>query len=95
VRKALLHPRIAKKYDVSSEEAEAFATRLSEEGIPFPDPIDPPRVVPDDPNDDYLVAVALGANAEALVTRDRHFEKVHVRGLSILSARQMINRLTR
>ncbi len=90
VRKALLHPRIAKKYDIMREEAESFSNRLSEEGILVEDPVDPPRVVPDDPNDDYLVALAIAAKADALVTRDRHFDKVAVPGLPVIGAREMV-----
>jgi predicted nucleic acid-binding protein len=56
----------------------------------FDDPVDPPRVVPNDPNDDYLVALGMAASADALVTRDRHFNKVRVRGLRIVAARQMV-----
>lgn len=95
VRKALLHPRIARKYHITQEEVDGFARRLSEEGMLFEDPADPPRVVPDDPNDDYLVALALEAEADALVTRDRHFDKVRVEGLRIVAARQMLRRLRR
>ncbi|MGH2740751.1 MAG: putative toxin-antitoxin system toxin component, PIN family [Actinomycetota bacterium] len=93
VRKALLHPRIAKKYDIRRGEAEEFARRLSEEGIRLDDPAEPPRVAPDDPMDDYLVALAVAAKADALVTRDRHFDKVKVRGLPILRANQMLRRI--
>ncbi|HZJ50796.1 MAG TPA: PIN domain-containing protein [Actinomycetota bacterium] len=67
--------------------------RLSEEGVLLDDPKDPPRVVPDDPNDDYLVALALAAEADFFVTRDRHFEKVRVREVRIMSPRQMIREL--
>jgi predicted nucleic acid-binding protein len=95
VRKALLHPRIAKRYDISLEEVDGFANRLSEEGILLEDPSDPPRVVPDDPNDDYLVALALMAQAAALVSRDRDFEKVRIRGLPILTPLQMLRRIKR
>ena len=35
-------------------------------------PADVPRVVPEDPEDDKLVAVALVAGVDALVTNDRH-----------------------
>src|SRR3954454_7809361 len=35
------------------------------------EPAATPRVVPDDPEDDKLVAVALAAGADALVTNDR------------------------
>ncbi|MBA2274771.1 MAG: putative toxin-antitoxin system toxin component, PIN family [Actinobacteria bacterium] len=93
VVRALLHPRISNKYDITKEEAEGFAQRLFEEGVQFDDPRDPPRLVPDDPNDDYLVALVLTAKAEFLVTRDRHFEQVRIRGLRIVSPRQMIRRL--
>ncbi|MGH9054189.1 MAG: putative toxin-antitoxin system toxin component, PIN family [Acidimicrobiia bacterium] len=93
VRKALLHPRIAKKYDIHRDEAEEFARRLSEEGILLDDPVEPPHLVPDDPTDDYLVALAVTARADALVTRDRHFNKVKVRGLPIDDAGQMLRRL--
>lgn len=93
VRKALLHPRIARKYEISREESEGFASRLSEEGILLDDPVEPPRVVPDDPMDDYLVALAVAAEADALVTRDRHFDKVKVRGLPILGPGQILRRL--
>ena len=88
-----MHPRIARKYDISREEADGFADRLAEEGIFFEDPVQPPRVVPDDPNDDYLVALALAAEADALVTRDRHFSRVKIRGLPIVAPRHMLRRL--
>lgn len=68
-------------------------SRLSEEGILFEDPIDPPRIVPDDPNDDDLVALARAAHAEALVTRDRHFRKVAVEGLPILGPSELVRRV--
>ena len=32
----------------------------------------PPRVVPDDPGDDKLLALALAAHADAVLTNDRH-----------------------
>jgi predicted nucleic acid-binding protein len=79
--RALLHPRIAGKYNIAKEEGEGFAQGLLEEGVLFDYPRDPPRVVPDDPNDDYLVALALAAQADFLVNRDRHFEQVRHRGL--------------
>lgn len=90
-----MHPRIGGKYDISAEEAAAFVGRLSDEGISIADPTDAPRVVPDDPNDDYLVALAVASEADALVTRDRHFAKVRVARLPILGPRELIRRLGR
>lgn len=93
--KALLHPRIGERYGITREEADGFASRLSEEGILLEDPLDPPRVVPDDPNDDYLVALARAGNADALVTRDRHFERVQAEGLPIVGPATMVRRIRR
>ena len=84
VREALLRPRIAGRYPITSEDVEALAHRIEEESIWLADPQEPPRAVPGDPDDDYLVALALAGDAEALVTRDHHFEGVQVGGLRIL-----------
>ncbi len=83
-REALLRPRIAGRYGITPEDVEALAHRIEEESIWLADPQAPPRAVPGDPDDDYLVALALAGEAEALVTRDRHFEGVQVGGLRIL-----------
>jgi predicted nucleic acid-binding protein len=89
-----LHPRISTKYDITAEDVASFARRLAEEGIALDDPPNPPRIVPDDANDDYLVALALEAEASYLVIRDRHFEKVRVKGVSIVGTHQMVRLLT-
>ena len=90
VRRGLLHPRIAGKYNISETEVDQLARRLLDESLYFEDPIDPPRVVADDPNDDYLVAVAIEASADHFVTRDRHFDKVQVEGLTIVPPRHAL-----
>ena len=51
------------------------------------DPQDVPRVVPDDPNDDYLVALVRDSKSGFLVTRDRHFEKVAIEEVQIITPR--------
>lgn len=58
-----------------------------------PDPVNPPRAVPDDPGDDYLVALALATGTGRLVTRDRHFDKVHVEGFRVISPRVALESL--
>lgn len=93
VRKTLLHPRVGPKYGIVPGDVEAFVARLQEEGLVHDDPVDPPRVVPDDPKDDYLVALARAAGANCLVTRDRHFEKVRVQDLRIVGPAAFVREL--
>jgi predicted nucleic acid-binding protein len=91
VHKALVSPRIARRYDISESDALAFAKSLTDYGLTVEDPESPPRVVPDDPNDDYLVELAKAYGI--LVTRDRHFEKVEVEGLRIVGPREALTLL--
>ena len=90
VRKALLSPRLADRYDIAAHDAEGFARKLTEESFLLEDPTDPPRVVPDDQDDDYLVALVLASRSDVLGTRDRHFEKVDLHGLRIVDPRDAL-----
>jgi predicted nucleic acid-binding protein len=59
----------------------------------FDDPHDPPRAVPGDPNDDYLVALAIDSGGTYLATRDKHFEGVRVEGVRIVTPGRLIRLL--
>lgn len=90
VTQALLDPRISRRYSITPEEVEELTVRLREDAWFRADPQEPPRVVPNDPNDDYLVALALRNDADALITRDKHFDAVAVPGLRILTPRAFL-----
>jgi putative PIN family toxin of toxin-antitoxin system len=93
VRKALPDPRISRRYSITRDEVDEFCRNLEEESIWLPDPIDPPRVVPADAGDDYLIQLAKDGGADALVTRDHHFDGVRVTGLEIVPPRAIVPRL--
>jgi predicted nucleic acid-binding protein len=93
VRQTLLHPRVAGRYGLETDEVDALVDRLREDGIAFDDPVDPPRVVPGDPNDDYLIALALSSGVEFFVTRDRHFDKVRIEGVKIRTPGRLLREL--
>jgi predicted nucleic acid-binding protein len=93
VRKALLDPRISSRYNITPDEVDELCLRIKEESIWLPDPIDPPRLVPADRGDDYLIQLAKDGGADMLVTRDRHFDGVVVPGLEIVSPRLIVPRL--
>lgn len=95
VRDALLRPRIAGRYGITHQEIAELVNRIQEESIWVPDPIDPPRVVLEDPGDDYLVALATANGADALVRRDQHFEDVRVSGLRIVYPGELLKELDR
>ena len=67
----------------SPAEVDALCRRIEEESIWRPDPVDPPRRIPNDPGDDYLVALALENEADVLVTRDGHFKGLAINRLRI------------
>lgn len=93
VMRTLGSPRIAGKYGLEHAEVQEFVEQLEREGVAFRDPAGPPRVVPDDPNDDYLVALAIEAGAEYLVTRDKHFEGVRIKGVRIITPGRLLREL--
>jgi predicted nucleic acid-binding protein len=93
VRKALLDPRISSRYNITPDEVDELCRRIKEESIWLPDPIDPPRLVPADRGDDYLIQLAKDGGADILVTRDRHFDGIVVPGLEIVSPRLIVPRL--
>jgi len=95
VGKALLNPRISRRYGITRDEVDEFCRRLEQESIWLPDPIDPPRLVPADAGDDYLIQLAKDGDAEALVTRDHHFDGIRVPGLEIIPPRAIVPRLRR
>lgn len=55
----------------SAEQVRAYIEALAVEALAFDDPKDPPRLVPD-PDDNYLIALALAAGADLVVSGDKH-----------------------
>jgi putative PIN family toxin of toxin-antitoxin system len=55
---------------VEEREISEIVATIRDAGIVLNDPVDPPTLLRD-PNDDYLVALARGADAVAIVTGDR------------------------
>lgn len=94
VRRALKSPRIAARYGLEEAEINEFIEQLEAESMMFPDPTDPPRAVPGDPNDDYLVALTIESEADCLVTRDKHFDGVRIKGVRITTPGRLLKALS-
>ena len=78
---------------LSFDRRSEFCRRLERESIWLSDPIAPPRLVPADAGDDYLIKLAKDGGAQALVTRDHHFDGIRVLGLEIRPPRAIVPRL--
>ncbi|MGO9902855.1 MAG: putative toxin-antitoxin system toxin component, PIN family [Solirubrobacteraceae bacterium] len=90
----LARPRLRKYFQ--ADEPRRFLGDLAAQTILLPDPAQPYRRVCRDPNDDYLVALAIKARAMAIVTGDRDLlaiDRPHA-DLGILRPREFIERLT-
>lgn len=58
-------------------------------------PLAAPRVVPNDPDDDHVVACALSAKADAIVSGDRHLLDLYDhQGIRIVTVAEAIKRIT-
>ena len=88
----LSRPRIRKR--LSADDAQLFLADLVAQVVMMADPIDPPMVCRD-PDDDYLVALAIVCDADALVTGDDDLLAVepHHAGIDVLTPRQLTDRL--
>jgi putative PIN family toxin of toxin-antitoxin system len=58
-------------------------------------PTEIPRVITDDPDDDHVLACALAARADAIVSGDRHLLALQPqwRGIDVLTAVQAVERI--
>jgi putative PIN family toxin of toxin-antitoxin system len=58
------------------------------------EPIDTPRVVPDDPDDDHVIAAAATAQAELIVSGDADLLSIgRFEGIDIVTAAQAVERI--
>ena len=88
----LSRPRIRKR--LSAEDAQLFLADVVAQVVMMADPVDPPMVCRD-PDDDYLVALAMLAGAEVLVSGDDDLLVVEPAraGVEVITPRQLVDRL--
>ena len=92
VADVLARPKIAKKYRVSASDRQACIDLLRAEAILAPDEQRPG--VCRDPDDDYLLGCAAGAQADYLVSGDADLLVIrHYRGVTIVEARHFLSLL--
>ncbi len=75
--------------------AKAYVAALAGDAILIEDPRDPPPASPDSPDsgDDYLIALARVAGADAIVSGDRHLTRLNDMVPPVLTPRQFVQQL--
>lgn len=71
---------------------EEFLAEVRRLGEWHSDPVDPPQICRD-PKDDYLLALAVAASADAVVTGDQDLHALDDPGVVILTPRELLDRL--
>ena len=76
----------------SDGRGEAFVALIAERGVRVDDPAPTPGAT-DDPDDDYLVALAHAHRAEAIISGDRHLLAAISADLHVWTPRALVGRL--
>lgn len=95
VERVLLYPHITKKYKLQKEDIESLINTIEHEAIVL---FDTPEIniIKEDPQDNKILACALKANADYLVSGDRHLLDLgQYKNTAIVSARDFLEIITR
>jgi uncharacterized protein len=89
----VLHREKFRRY-ATEDEVDAYVQVLRRESILIEDPDPAPEPLADDPEDEYLIALARAARVDALVSGDPHLTRLRER-IPVLTPRQFLNTLER
>lgn len=94
IRATLAYPRIRRKYPLTDEQVEQLVTLLEQDALVVPGVADATGAIPDDPQDEMILACAIEGMADLIVSGDRHLLDLgEYQGIQILTAREFLNRL--
>lgn len=95
IQSTLNYPRIRRKYNITNKDVSQLITLLAEDALVVPGDIEAVSgSVPDDPADEAVLACALDAEADLVVSGDRHLlDLVEYHGIRILTAREFVEKL--
>ena len=87
----LRYRRVRALHGLDEEGMDTFVRSIRSAALLVNTALRPPRIVPDDPDDDVIIAAAIAGNADVLCTLDRHFRHSRVlsfcrqQGIDVLS----------
>ncbi len=96
IQSTLNYPRIRRKYNITNKDITQLITLLAEDALVVPGDIETASgSVPDDPADEAVLACALDAEADLVVSGDRHLlDLAEYRGIRILTVREFMEKLS-
>lgn len=90
----LRYDRIRRKYNITEDDITELLALLSSEAVVVPGQTVVAGSVPDDPDDEAILACAIDGQADVIASGDRHLLALgSFRGIPILTARQFLERL--
>jgi putative PIN family toxin of toxin-antitoxin system len=94
VRAVLKYPRIRNKYAITDEDVEGLVALLEGEAVVVPGEVKVENVIPEDPADERVLACAVEAGADGIVSGGRHLLDLgEYRGIRILTVREFLEEL--
>jgi len=94
IRATLNYPRIRRKYPIPDEDIQQLITLLEQDALAVPGDADVAGAVPADPADEQVLACAVVAGADVIVSGDRHLLDLGAYcGIPILTVREFLERL--
>lgn len=95
IRATLRYPRIRRKYRIANDEIEMLVEVLEQDALMVSGAADTTGAIPDDPQDDMVLACAVDGMADLIVSGDRHLLVLgEYRGIPIITAREFLDRLS-
>jgi putative PIN family toxin of toxin-antitoxin system len=94
IRATLDYPRLRRKYPITDEQVERLITLLEQEALVVPGKANTKGAIPDDPQDEMVLACAVDGLADLIVSGDRHLlDLKEYRDIPIITAREFLERL--
>ena len=94
IRSTLNYPRLRRKYALTEKDVEGLIDLLEHDALVVPGQAQATGVIPADPADEMVLACAVDAEADVIVSGDGHLLALGAyQGIPILTARAFLERL--
>jgi len=94
IASTLRYPRIRRRYRITENHVQALLDLLEADSVMVPGTADVSGSVPDDPDDEMVLACAVDGGADMIVSGDRHLLTLgEFKGIEIASVRKFVERL--